>query len=76
VRAVRTHPGRPAGGPARQAGFAQASGRTLTINGYQVTIDSRALCHDLASILLGNQVTLPRPQTHQLTLIPAKSYLL
>ncbi|MEV0372461.1 galactose oxidase early set domain-containing protein [Streptomyces sp. NPDC050636] len=56
----------------RFAGFAEASGRTLTIHGYRITIDGRALSHDLTPFLLGNADVLSRTSTHELTLIPAQ----
>ena len=56
----------------RYAGFATASGRTLTINGYRVTIDGRALSHDLLPLLLGwTGGALSNASTHELTLVPA-----
>ncbi|MEU9305075.1 galactose oxidase early set domain-containing protein [Streptomyces sp. NPDC048269] len=56
----------------RFAGFAEASGRTLTIHGYRITIDGRALSHDLTPFLLGNGDVLSRTSTHELTLMPAE----
>ncbi|PSR17360.1 hypothetical protein C8255_13005, partial [filamentous cyanobacterium CCP3] len=59
----------------RYAGFATASGQTLTLSGYRITIDGHILSHDLAPIsLLGNQAVLPRDQTHELTFLPAAGY--
>jgi hypothetical protein len=59
----------------RYAGFAAVSGRTLTISGYRITIDGRALSHDLLPLsLFGNGDVLSRDTTHELTYIPAASY--
>lgn len=58
------------------AGFASASGNTLTIRGYTITIDGRPLSHDLLPIPLGGYTAgfLSRVSTHRLTLIPASGY--
>jgi hypothetical protein len=56
----------------RFAGFAQADGRTLKILGYRLTLDGRALSHDLKPIVI--ESFLPRDRTHELTLIPAFRY--
>ncbi|MBP0455116.1 hypothetical protein J5Y04_37210 [Kitasatospora sp. RG8] len=59
------------------AGFARASWRTLTIAGYRLTIDGRALPHDLTPELLGStEGPLSRTTTHELTLIPSAQYVL
>lgn len=55
-------------------GFAKTDGTTLTLYGYPITIDGRALSHDLRLYLIGNEDILPRSQTHQLTLIPTTGY--
>jgi hypothetical protein len=60
----------------RYGDFATASGRTLTINGYQVAIDGRQLSHDLVPLLLGNGDVLTRDRIHELTLVPASAYAL
>ena len=62
----------------RYSGFTAVNGRTLTISGYQITIDGRLLSHDLGLFLLGNRdrEILPRDSTHELTLIPAAGYIL
>ncbi|MBP0455118.1 hypothetical protein J5Y04_37220, partial [Kitasatospora sp. RG8] len=58
------------------AGFADATGRTLTIHGYKVTIDARELSHDLNPELLNwSTGPLPRAEAHELTLIPSQQYL-
>jgi hypothetical protein len=54
------------------AGFASVSGQTLTIHGYQVTIDGRQLSHGLVFLNVGTE--LPHDRTHILTLIPAAGY--
>ena len=59
----------------RYAGFAEASGRTLKIKGYKITIDGTALSHDL--LPLGMQSTiepLPRNRTNEFTYMPAVGY--
>ncbi|MFI0411599.1 hypothetical protein, partial [Actinomadura sp. 3N508] len=51
--------------------FAQASGRTLTISGYKITIDGRQLSHDLQVYgMYGNMPIMSNTTTHELTLIP------
>jgi hypothetical protein len=62
--------------PAQYTGFAHTTGTTLTIDGYRITIDARALSHDLFIPLLGQHTVLARDRTHVLTLIPASSYWL
>ncbi|MFE5942795.1 hypothetical protein, partial [Streptomyces sp. NPDC056480] len=58
-------------------GFAEITGRTLTIRGFKVTVDARALSHDLTPELLGwTAGALPRATTHELTLIPSQQYML
>ncbi|MER7540556.1 hypothetical protein ABTX77_38185 [Streptomyces sp. NPDC097704] len=57
------------------AGFAEATGRTLTIRGYKITLDARALSHDLTPELLGWTGSLSRATTHELTLIPSQQYM-
>ena len=56
-------------------GFAMARGRTLTIRGYPINIDARALSHDLVP-LPPQAPLLPRTRVNQLTLMPATAYLL
>ncbi|WP_328876362.1 hypothetical protein OHT76_43520 [Streptomyces sp. NBC_00287] len=56
-------------------GFAEVSGLTLTIRGFKVTVDARALSHDLTPELLGGTGTLSRATTHELTLIPSQQYM-
>jgi hypothetical protein len=59
----------------RYAGFASAIDRTLTISGYKITIDGRALSHDLIpSSLLGNNEIMGRAKINELTYIPAVGY--
>jgi hypothetical protein len=59
----------------KYAGFAQASEQTLTLNGYQVTIDGRHLSHDLLPLnMLGNSTVLKRDTTNQFTYMPATGY--
>ncbi|OAS86950.1 MULTISPECIES: hypothetical protein [Metabacillus] len=59
----------------RYAGFAVGRGRTLTITGYRITIDGRALSHDLLPLnMLGNSDILPREHTNEFTYIPAAGY--
>ncbi|MEY9987994.1 hypothetical protein ABIE67_000026 [Streptomyces sp. V4I8] len=48
----------------------------LTIHGITVTIDGRALSHDLRPFLNGNDAVLPRATAHELTLIPSQHYML
>ncbi|WP_199307266.1 neuraminidase-like domain-containing protein, partial [Alkalinema sp. FACHB-956] len=54
--------------------FAKTDGNTLTISGYSITIDGRALSHDLRMYLVGNDAILPHTQPHPLTLIPTAGY--
>ncbi|MER7780441.1 hypothetical protein ABTZ21_36560 [Streptomyces sp. NPDC096191] len=57
-------------------GFAEVSGRTLTIHGFKVTIDARALSHDLNPELLGwTAGPLSRATVHELTLMPSQQYM-
>ncbi|MFF5282729.1 Ig-like domain-containing protein [Streptomyces sp. 62] len=60
------------------AGFAEASGHTLTVHGHTITVDGRALSHGLLPV--GAPVAgtgfLSRASTHRLTLLPASGYLL
>jgi hypothetical protein len=57
------------------AGFADASGATLTIRGVTVAIDARALSHDLLPVgWQGSGVFLPRATVNSVTLIPAAGY--
>jgi hypothetical protein len=54
------------------AAFASASGNTLTIRGYTINIDGRALSHDLRlTNLLNVQPVLSRTTVNQLTVIPS-----
>jgi hypothetical protein len=59
------------------AGFASASGNTLTIRGYTITIDGRSLSHDLLPISLAGYTGgfLSRSSTHSITIIPAAGYM-
>ncbi|MEV5492642.1 hypothetical protein AB0L47_32510 [Streptomyces bobili] len=58
------------------AAFAEATERTLTLHGFKVTIDARALSHDLNPELLGwTAGPLSRTSTHELTLIPGQNYM-
>ncbi|WP_406088855.1 hypothetical protein [Streptomyces sp. NBC_01013] len=57
-------------------GFAEVSGRTLTIHGFKVIIDARALSHDLNPELLGwTAGPLSRATVHELTLMPSQQYM-
>ncbi|MFC6087378.1 matrixin family metalloprotease [Sphaerisporangium aureirubrum] len=57
------------------AGFAHASGRTLVISGYTVTIDGRELSHALLPVsMLGSSEVLSNERSHQFTYIPAAGY--
>ncbi|MET7304372.1 galactose oxidase-like domain-containing protein [Embleya sp. NPDC005575] len=58
----------------RFTGFAEAAEQTLTIHGYRITVDGRALSHDLIPVLPGNSDPLSRDSTHELTLIPDEVY--
>ncbi|MEU8679431.1 hypothetical protein [Streptomyces sp. NPDC048560] len=61
----------------RYSRFAVASWRTLTISGFVVTVDGRALPHDLMPELLGwSAGVLSGSVAHQVTLIPAAVYVL
>ena len=57
------------------AGFAAATGNRLTITGYPISIDGRALSHDLLPVLplLRNDV-LPHGRVNSLVVIPAVGY--
>ena len=57
----------------RFAGFAEASGATLIIKGYRITLDTSSLSHSVLPFLFGWGEHLP-PGTHQMTLLPAKGY--
>jgi hypothetical protein len=62
---------------ARYAGFAAASGRTLTISGYRIMIDGRAFSHDLFLLnILGIPGFMPRDRTHEFKLMPLAAYVL
>ncbi len=56
------------------ARFAMFQEGTLTIHGYPITIDGRALSQDLLPLLLGVSTSLARDRTHELTLIPGAGY--
>jgi len=56
------------------AGFARVSGRTVVVDGYQVTLDTRALSHDLLPMLLGWSGGTLAPGVHEFGLIPAAGY--
>jgi hypothetical protein len=58
------------------AGFASASGNTVTIHGYTINIDGRALSHDLLPISLGGYTKgfLPRASVNQVTVIPSAGH--
>jgi hypothetical protein len=58
----------------RYAGFAQATGRTLTIRGYRVSLDTGELTHDVIPLLLGWSGGLLPPGLHDFTAIPASGY--
>ncbi|WP_405476116.1 peptidoglycan-binding protein [Streptomyces sp. NBC_00009] len=55
-----------------QNGFATARDSTLTIHGYEITIDGTALSGDLRAIPMN--ILLPRTRTNPLTLIPSPNY--
>ena len=57
----------------RFAGFAEVSGRTVTIKGYRVTLNTSALSHALLPFLSGWGQHLS-PGTHEMTLVPARGY--
>ncbi|MGH3567958.1 MAG: hypothetical protein ACRDRH_18390 [Pseudonocardia sp.] len=59
----------------RFSGFAQGGPGTVTVSGYPVTIDARALSHDLLPVsMLGGPRPLPRAQVNVFTYIPAAGY--
>ncbi|WP_017236314.1 Ig-like domain-containing protein [Streptomyces sp. SS] len=60
------------------AGFADASGHTLTVHGHTITVDGRGLSHGLLPVGASATVagSLARTSTHRLTLLPASGYLL
>jgi hypothetical protein len=58
------------------SGFAHTSERTLTINGYQVTLDTRELSHAVLPSLLGFTGAPLSPGVNELTVIPASGYRL
>jgi hypothetical protein len=58
----------------RYAGFAAASGRMLTVNGYQITVDGRQLAYDIMPLLLGNADILTREITHDLSILPVVGF--
>ncbi|WP_351233920.1 hypothetical protein [Streptomyces sp. NPDC002133] len=58
--------------PPEHTGYATATGTTLEIRGYTITLDFRQLSHDLRPDLLGNSAILKRATTHQLTLVPGQ----
>lgn len=61
----------------RYSRFAKAGGRTLTIDGYRVTVDGRKLSHDLLPALLGRSgPPLSNDAPHTLTLIAGAGYSL
>jgi len=61
--------------PAEFAGFAAATGNRLTIAGYPIAIDGRALSHDLLPVLVTpHNDFLPRSQVSTITVIPALGY--
>jgi hypothetical protein len=55
----------------RFAGFAESSGRTLTIKGYRVTLDTQALSHSLLPLLLGWPGNELAPGRNDLTVVPS-----
>jgi hypothetical protein len=57
----------------RFAGFAQASGQTLTIKGYRITLDTQALSHALLPLLLDWAGGNLSPGRHDLTIVPGTS---
>ncbi|MCX5327887.1 hypothetical protein [Streptomyces sp. NBC_00140] len=70
-----TTDGRISIGP-EHAAFAEVAERTLTLRGFKVTVDARALSHDLNPELLGwTAGPLKRTTTHELTLMPGQSYM-
>jgi hypothetical protein len=59
----------------RYAGFARATGRTLTLSGYRITIDGRQVSHALLPVsMLGEMSVLSADRTHEFTYIPAVGY--
>ena len=57
-------------------GFAAATANRLTITGYRIAIDGRALSHDLLPALVSlRDDFLPRGSVNTLTLIPAAGYV-
>ncbi|MFI0226016.1 hypothetical protein [Streptomyces lydicus] len=57
----------------RYAGFARAVDRTLTIDGFKVTVDARTLSRDLVpASLFDSEIVLSRGHINELTLIPAR----
>ena len=58
----------------RYAGFARAAGRTLTITGYRVSLDTGELTHDVVPLLVGWSGGLLSPGLHEFTAIPASGY--
>ena len=59
----------------RYAGFAEATGLTLTLRGYRVTIDAQQLSHDLLPLsMLGPVPVLSHAQANDITYIPAAGY--
>ncbi|MFD7770924.1 matrixin family metalloprotease [Streptomyces sp. NPDC059787] len=59
----------------RYSGFAQASGRNLTIRGYTVSVDGRQLSHDLLMAnMYGPSTVLHRDRVEAFTCIPAAGY--
>src|SRR5258708_22865619 len=57
----------------RFAGFAQASGQTLTIKGYRITLDTQALSHAVLPLLLDWAGGNLSPGRHDLTIVPGTS---
>jgi hypothetical protein len=55
----------------RFAGFAEAIGRSLTIKGYSVTLDTQALRHSLLPLLLGWPGGELAPGRNTLTVVPS-----
>ena len=59
----------------RYTGFAEATGLTLTLRGYRVTIDAQQLSHDLLPLsMLGPVPVLSHAQANDVTYIPAAGY--
>ncbi|MEV0372460.1 hypothetical protein AB0I10_21940, partial [Streptomyces sp. NPDC050636] len=61
--------------PANDAFLSGRGTDTLIVRGFAITIDGRALSHDLSPFLMGNSDVLSRTSTHDLTLTPG-TYLL